>query len=117
MNHSNNSIKKDLLKSKCDDVLNSMRSRTPLAFKGYPSYASFQPPSDFESTDIHTFDRRNWIPIPSSTSLDRQNLKVKHHFVPEPDWVPPVQSAQQRVPRPRSRGVKLRSVEAIVNDT
>ncbi|CAO3615779.1 unnamed protein product [Cunninghamella blakesleeana] len=69
------------------------------------------------SNDLHNFDRRDWIPIPTSTRLNSQNLKAKHHFVPEPDWVPPVQSAQQRVPRPRSRGVKLRSVEAIVNDT
>ncbi|KAI8099801.1 uncharacterized protein BX664DRAFT_322145 [Halteromyces radiatus] len=116
-----NIMKKDLLRTKCDDVLGSMQSRVPFAFKGYPSYATFQPPPissdmDGSSGDTPTFDKRNWVPVPSSNKLDRQALKTKHHFVADPEWLPPVQTPQHRVPRPRSRGVKLRSVEAIVND-
>ncbi|CAO3587632.1 unnamed protein product [Absidia cylindrospora] len=113
-------IKRDLLRSKCDNVLGSMRSRAPLTFKGFPSYATFQPPPydmDEVTGESATFDNRHWAPLPNSSRLDRQALMAKHHFVAEPDWLPPVQTVQHRVPRPRSRGVKLRSVEAIVNDT
>ncbi|ORX44106.1 hypothetical protein DM01DRAFT_1340520 [Hesseltinella vesiculosa] len=109
-------VDSDVLKSKCDDVLGVLQLRTPHAYKGIPSYASFHPPYDFEQVDEMAFDRR-WVPIPSRNRLDTQALKAKHHFVADPDWEPPIKSLQERVPKPRPDGVKLRSVEAIVNDS
>ncbi|KAI8340603.1 hypothetical protein BC941DRAFT_510909 [Chlamydoabsidia padenii] len=112
--------KMDLLKSKCDAVISCMRNRTPLVYKGHTAYASFQPPpSDMDNTNenAYVYDEQYWAPPPPTAKLDRHSLMTKHHFVAEPEWLPPVQSVQHRVPRPHSRGVKLRSVEAIVNDT
>ncbi|KAI8369492.1 uncharacterized protein BYT42DRAFT_112430 [Radiomyces spectabilis] len=113
--------KKALLRKVCADALRVMPSHTPVTFNGEPSYATFLPPTEILKNTRHaylSFEKRPmWQPIPEGAILDHKFLKMKHHVVPDPTWVPPVKERPPPSPVfPRSRGIKLRDVDTIIKE-
>ncbi|KAG2227990.1 hypothetical protein INT45_012014 [Circinella minor] len=107
------------LKSLCDETLTGFDGTIPYAYNGRPQFGTFQLPlevvrhaPELQFDDSHMGS--NWMAIPPVAKLNRQRLKIRHHVVDDPNFIPPKKN-RQIVP-PTRGGVKLRDVNTIIKE-
>ncbi|KAI8148177.1 hypothetical protein BJV82DRAFT_258870 [Fennellomyces sp. T-0311] len=106
------------LKTLCDEVLTGFDITTPYAYNGRAQFGTFQLPLEVlnHAPGLHFDDshlRCKWITVPPMAKLNRQRLRLRHHVVPDPNYIPQTKS---RPTVPPSRGIKLRDVATIMKE-